>query len=52
MSPLKPQITYDDFARLDIRIGKVVEVQPFPRARNPSWKVGVKARCSGTPSSG
>ena len=41
MLPLKPQVTYDDFARLDIRIGKVVEVQPFPRARNPSWKVGV-----------
>ena len=41
MTPLKPQITYDDFARLDIRIGKVVEVQPFPRARNPSYKVGV-----------
>jgi tRNA-binding protein len=41
MTPLKPQITYDDFARLDIRVGKVVEVQPFPRARNPSWKVGV-----------
>jgi tRNA-binding protein len=41
MPPLKSQISYDDFARLDIRIGKVVEVQPFPRARNPSWKVGV-----------
>ena len=41
MSPLKPQATYDDFARLDIRIGKIVEVQPFPRARNPSYKVGV-----------
>ncbi|MCS3449077.1 MULTISPECIES: tRNA-binding protein [Bradyrhizobium] len=41
MPPLKPQATYDDFARLDIRIGKVVEVQPFPRARNPSYKVGV-----------
>jgi tRNA-binding protein len=41
MTPLKPQIAYDDFARLDIRIGKVVEVQPFPRARNPSYKVGV-----------
>ena len=41
MPDLKPEITYDDFARLDIRIGKVVEVQPFPRARNPSWKVGV-----------
>jgi tRNA-binding protein len=41
MTPLKPQIIYDDFARLDLRIGKVVEVQPFPRARNPSYKVGV-----------
>jgi tRNA-binding protein len=41
MTPLKPQASYDDFARLDIRIGKVVEVQPFPRARNPSYKVGV-----------
>jgi tRNA-binding protein len=41
MTPLKPQATYDDFAKLDIRIGKVVDVQPFPRARNPSWKVGV-----------
>src|SRR5687767_13330706 len=41
MSPLKPQASYDDFARLDIRIGKVVDVQPFPRARNPSCKVGV-----------
>jgi tRNA-binding protein len=38
---MKPPVTYDDFARLDIRIGKVVDVQPFPRARNPSWKVGV-----------
>ena len=41
MTKLKAQATYDDFARLDIRIGKVVEVQPFPRARNPSYKVGV-----------
>jgi tRNA-binding protein len=41
MTQLKAQATYDDFARLDIRIGKVVEVQPFPRARNPSYKVGV-----------
>ena len=41
MTPLRPQATYDDSSRLDIRIGKVVEVQPFPRARNPSYKVGV-----------
>ena len=41
MAQLKALATYDDFARLDIRIGKVVEVQPFPRARNPCYKVGV-----------
>jgi len=41
MTALKPQATYEDFARLDIRIGKVVDIQPFPRARNPSYKVGV-----------
>jgi tRNA-binding protein len=41
MTPLKPQAAYDDFARLDIRIGKVVDIKPFPRARHPSHKVGV-----------
>ncbi len=41
MTELKALATYDDFARLDIRIGKVVEVQPFARARNPSYKVGI-----------
>jgi tRNA-binding protein len=41
MTELKALATYDDFARLDIRMGKVVEVQAFPRARNPSYKVGV-----------
>jgi len=41
MTQLKAQTTYDDFARLDIRVGRVVEVEPFPRARNPSYKVGV-----------
>ena len=37
----KPLAEYDDFAKLDIRVGRVVEVQPFPRARNPSYKVAV-----------
>jgi tRNA-binding protein len=36
-----PNATYDDFARLNLRIGRIVEVQPFPKARNPSWKVRV-----------
>ncbi len=35
----QPQIVYDDFARVEMRIGRIEEVLPFPRARNPSYKV-------------
>ena len=34
-------ITYDDFAKIDLRAGRVLEVLPFPKARNPSLKVRV-----------
>jgi tRNA-binding protein len=37
----KQPIVYDDFAKVDIRIGRVVTVRPFERARNPSYKVEV-----------
>jgi tRNA-binding protein len=33
--------TYADFERLNLRVGRIVEVLPFPKARNPSWKVRV-----------
>ena len=33
--------TYDDFLRLRMTVGKVVEVQDFDRARKPSYKVWV-----------
>jgi len=29
-------IGYDDFARVDIRVGTVVEARPFPEARKPA----------------
>lgn len=41
MTMTSSRITYDDFAKVDIRVGRVLEVQPFPKARNPSWKVRV-----------
>jgi tRNA-binding protein len=41
MTEAKPTISYDQFAAVDLRIGRVLEVQPFPKARNPSWKVRV-----------
>src|ERR1700727_2151451 len=37
----KPPVVYDDFAKVDIRIGRIVAVKPFERARNPSYKVDV-----------
>ena len=37
----KPPIVYDDFARVDMRVGRIVAVRLFERARNPSYKVEV-----------
>lgn len=36
-----PEIAYDDFARVDLRLGRILEVLPFPKARNPSWKLRI-----------
>lgn len=32
-------ITYDDFERVDIRLGRIVEVADFPEARKPAYKL-------------
>ena len=37
----KPQVTIDDFDKLDIRLGKVVDAEDFPEARNPAFKIWV-----------
>ncbi|NVK18515.1 MAG: tRNA-binding protein [Methylocystaceae bacterium] len=37
----KDQIIYDDFAKVEMRVGQILSVQEFPRARNPSYKVEV-----------
>jgi len=31
-------ITFNDFQKVDMRVGRVVGVEDFPRARNPSYK--------------
>ena len=34
-------ITFDDFLKIDIRVGTIVKVEPYPEARRPAYKVWV-----------
>lgn len=35
------EISWQDFERVELRIGRVVEVEPFPEARKPAYKLTV-----------
>lgn len=40
-APPAPQISFDQFLAVDIRLGTVVSVTPFPEARKPSLKLEI-----------
>ncbi|MCJ7769855.1 MAG: tRNA-binding protein [Dehalococcoidales bacterium] len=35
------QITYDYFEKLDIRVGKIIKVEDFPKARKSAYKLRI-----------
>ncbi|RWC25680.1 MAG: tRNA-binding protein [Mesorhizobium sp.] len=40
-SERKPEISFADFDRVDIRAGTIVEAEPFPQARKPAFKLKI-----------
>lgn len=37
--PAEPPITWADFARVDMRVGVVIEAEEFPEARRPAYRL-------------
>jgi tRNA-binding protein len=40
-TPVTDRITYDDFQRVDIRLGTILTAEPFPQARKPAFKLTI-----------
>ena len=38
---MTPEITFDDFMKVDIRVGTVIEAAPFPEARKQAYKLKI-----------
>ena len=39
--PAAGQIAFDDFMKVDVRVGQVVKAEPFPEARKPAYRLTI-----------
>lgn len=38
---MKEEITFEDFLKVDIRIGTIIEVNDFPKAKKPAYQLTI-----------
>lgn len=38
---MKEEITFEDFLKVDLRIGTIIEVNDFPKARKPAYQLKI-----------
>ncbi|MBO6509791.1 MAG: tRNA-binding protein [Roseibium sp.] len=38
---MSDQISFDDFLKVDVRVGRVIEAEDFPEARKPAYKMRI-----------